>query len=197
MLKVGITGGIGTGKTLVCKVFSTLGVPVYYTDDRARWLQINHPSVIEKTKALLGENAYTKEGQLNKKYISNRVFEDKNLLIQLNEIVHPAVFEDLAKWYAQHQSYAYTLKESALTFESGKFKELDKIILVTSPLELRIQRILARDKHRSKSDIENIIKNQWSDEQKKALSHYLIENDEQKSVICQVLAIHNSLLEQV
>ena len=145
MLKVGITGGIGSGKTTVCRIFETLGVPVYYADDAAKWLMANDAGLQNNIRSLLGEEAYFPEGQLNKAFISGKIFNNPDAKQALEQIVHPAVFAHFSAWLLNQKS-PYILKEAALLIESGSYKTLDKIICVTAPQHLRIARVMQRDK---------------------------------------------------
>jgi len=193
MLKVGVTGGIGSGKSTVLHFFSVLGVPVYDSDSRSRWLQENNPKIIEETKLLLGNDAYLADNKLNKPYIANKVFSDKATLEKLNAIVHPRVFEDSVNWYCQNEKHTYVIKESALLFESGMYKNLDKVISVVAPIEMRMERIKKRDSYRTNQEINAIISKQTTDEEKIKKSDFVIVNDETQLLISQVLAIHQLL----
>lgn len=188
MKKVGITGGIGSGKSLVSRIFHVLGVPVYDADSRARWLTNNSPAVVSAVKALLGEDAYV-NGQLNRPKVASLVFPNPDLLTQLNHIVHPAVGADFTQWCIE-QEYPYVLKEAALMFESGSHRSLDSVIHVTAPQELRIRRVLSRDPHRTEEEVRNIIARQMSPEDMAAKSDFQIVNDESTMLIPQVLDLH-------
>lgn len=192
MLRVGITGGIGSGKTTVCQIFATLGIPIYYADVRAKELMVADAEVIQQIKSLFGDDAYHK-GQLNRKYIADRVFHDKNLLQQLNAIVHPAVFQDTLNWYQTHHDKAYTLYEAAIMYESGSYKLLDKIITVFAPLEDRIERTIQRD-HISREEVLERIDKQLPEEEKMKRADFIIYNDHSQPLIEQVLTIHGQLL---
>lgn len=194
MLKVGITGGIGSGKTTVCKIFATLGVPIYYADDNAKALMIKDADVIHQIKKIFGADAYFDNGELNRKHIAAKAFVDSSLLQQLNAIVHPAVFNDTLKWYQQHQHYPYTLYEAAIMYESGSYKLLDKIITVFAPIEDRIERTIKRD-NISRTEVLDRINKQLSDEEKVKRADFVIYNDHSQPLIEQVISIHNSLLE--
>ena len=191
MLKVGITGGIGSGKTTVCKMFETLGIPVYYADDRAKWLMTRAPEIRRAIIELFGAQAYENE-QLNRAYIAGIVFKDPDKLKQLNAIVHPAVKKDGQAWQEQQKNIPYTLKEAALIFESGSFKDLDKVITVFAPEELRIQRILARDQTTEEA-VKARMDQQMPEEEKIARADFVIYNDGVHSLIRQVYAIHEQL----
>ena len=140
---IGITGGIGAGKSIVSKVFETLGIPKYDADTRAKWLMNNNQKLVDSIRKLFGNNAY-QNGELDRKFIASKAFEDKTLLEQLNQLVHPAVSKDFTEWANQHHT-PYLLKEAALIFETGSYKDLDKIITVTAAEPIRIQRVMKRD----------------------------------------------------
>lgn len=197
MFKVGITGGIGSGKSTVAKIFGALGIPCYQADLRAKKVIERNASVREAIIKLLGNEAYHADGKYNAPWVSKQVFNNQNLLQQLNAIVHPAVGDDFEKWLAQQKNnqLKYILKEAALLFEAGTYKTLDAVILVKAPLTLRMHRLLARDKHRTEAEIMKIINSQWSDEQKQAMAQFVVENDEQHSLIKQVLQIHQAILQ--
>lgn len=191
MLKVGITGGIGSGKSTVCKIFEALGIPVYYADDRAKWLMVHHPALRHAITQLFGEQAYEEE-KLNRAYIAQIAFNNPKKLQKLNAIVHPAVHQDGVNWNNQQTGVPYTLKEAALIFESGSYKQLDKVITVFAPKELRIQRIMARD-NSSREAIEARMSKQMPEEEKLERADFIIYNDGRQSLIKQVLAIHEQL----
>ena len=193
MKKVGITGGIGSGKTTVCALFKTLGIPVYNADERAKWLMNHDADVMRSVKELIGDEAYDSEQMANSKLIASIVFRDKKLLDALNQIIHPAVAKDGESWYAAQQAHAYVLKESALMFETEIYKDMDKNILVISPEALRIERVRKRD-HSSVEAIKERMNHQMSDEEKIPLADYIIHNDTDHSLIEQVIAIHKKLL---
>ncbi len=195
MLKVGITGGIGSGKTLVCKLFETLGIPVYYADDRAKYLMTHNAELVAAIKASFGEEAYV-NGELNRAYLSEKVFNNPEALAQLNALVHPAVRKDTEQWQLQQADKPYTLREAALLFESGSYKALDKIIVVTAPKSLRIARVMKRDGFTAEQ-VEARMKNQLPEEEKVAKADFIINNDEQHPLIEQVMALHQKLLMQV
>jgi dephospho-CoA kinase len=191
MITVGITGGIGSGKTIICRIFSVLGVPVYNADHEAKELY-SLPAVQKELKKNFGEKLFDKEGNLDKKKMAELIFGDEDSLKQVNAIIHPKVIKHFNEW-RKKQSSAYILKEAAILFESGTYKDCDKIILITAPAEMRIRRILQRDE-RTRKGVEQIIAHQWTDEKKKQLSDFIITNDETKLVIPQVLDIHEKLL---
>jgi dephospho-CoA kinase len=196
MLKIGLTGGIGSGKTTVAKIFSTLGVPVYNADSEAKKLLQQHPPLISAVKALLGEEAYTTDQKLNTAFIASQVFNNAPLLEQYNALVHPYVFAHSESWFKQHENAPYVLKEAAILIESGHYQSMDYIIGVRAPLPLRIIRIQQRDKV-STTSIQERIKNQMSDEERSQYCHFLIDNDELQSLISQVWDIHQTLLQNI
>ena len=183
MLNIGITGGIGVGKTTVCRIFETLNIPVYYSDDRAKRLMTGNKKVKSAIKELFGDKAYYRNGRLNRKYISGRAFQDKTLLDALNQIVHPAVFEDATKWF-QSQKAPYVLQEAALLVESGRYKMFDKLIVVSAPEQVKIDRVMRRDR-KTKKEIEMIIAKQMPDRAKIKKADFVIINDGQTSLIPQ------------
>ncbi len=192
MLKVGITGGIGSGKTTVCQIFATLGIPIYYADVRAKELMVSDADLIQQIKKLFGENAYL-NGELNRKYIAEKAFHDKNLLQQLNTIVHPAVFQNTLNWFQTHHNKAYTLYEAAIMFESGSYKLMDKMISVFAPLEDRISRTMKRD-HISREEVLERVDKQMPEEEKMKRADFVIYNDHSQPLIQQVLTIHQQLI---
>lgn len=194
MLKIGITGGIGSGKTTICKVFETLGVPVFYADTVAKEIMVNDQVLIEGVKATFGPESYFQDGTLNNKYIANIVFNSETELLKLNQLVHPAVFRAFDTWVANLKAdIPYVLKEAALLFESGSYKMCDKNILVTAPLELKLQRVMERDKVIA-DQVRARMDKQFTDEQKMKMADHLIHNDENNSLILQVLELHHSFL---
>jgi dephospho-CoA kinase len=191
-LSIGITGGIGSGKTLISRIFRNLGIPVYYSDERARYLMNYEENLIMEIRKTFGPDSFLK-GTLNREYLAKEVFGHKEKLEQLNQLVHPAVQQDFSIWQTRQKHAPYSLKEAALLFETGSYRELDRTILVIAPENLRIERILLRDPHRSDADVKKIIASQMADEDKRKLADYIILNDENKLVIPQVIKIHKSL----
>lgn len=192
-LQIGITGGIGSGKSMVCRLFACLDVPVYDADTRAKWLTTNDPDVKNAVIALLGTEAYTAEGEYNRPYVSSRVFNHEDLLKKLNAIIHPAVGKDTAAWVARHSHFPYVVKEAAIMNMAGEGNSLDYVIVVDAPAELRIIRILKRDK-RSEEEIRAIIARQVSDEERQKIADFKIKNDDTTALIPQVLALHKEFL---
>ncbi len=186
MIIIGLTGGIGSGKTTVAKAFSKLGVPVYIADDEAKHLMHKSKVIKKKLVDLFGENAYF-NGALNRPFIANIIFSDKDYLKKMNAIIHPEVAKHFEKWVAK-QNTAYVIKEVAILFENGGDKTCDFIITVIAPLDIRIERLLKRDST-SKEKIEAIMKNQWTDEEKIKESHFVIENIDMVNTKTQVLNV--------
>ena len=195
MLRIGITGGIGSGKTTVCAIFSTLGIPIYNSDERAKKIMMENQSVVNKLKAQFGSTIYFEDGSINRVLLSQIVFNDKEQLTKLNEIVHPAVFEDMIKWYAENQNYKYVLQEAAIMYESGSYKMLDKTILVYADQEIRIERVMKRDKVDRIAVLARMDK-QMPESEKLKLADFLIYNNGE-SLIDQVMKLHHTILELV
>lgn len=190
MKVIGLTGGIGSGKTTVAKIFETMGVPVYYSDDSAKKIYFNG-DIKSKVIALLGKEAYINDTQINKNYISSKLFSNTALLKEINAIIHPAVATDFDQW-KQKQKTSFVLKESAILFETGIYKNVDKTILVVAPEQLRIERICKRD-GLSKEEVQRRFKNQWNDTEKTKLATWLIHNDEVQSLIGQCLILKEKI----
>lgn len=191
MIKVGITGGIGSGKTTVCKIFESLGVPVYYADDRAKKIMTSDKTLKADLIHLLGEECYFKNGRLNRKYIGAKVFKNKSLLKKLNKLVHPAVLKDGENWFNK-QKGIMALKEAALLIESGSYLYLDKLVVVTAPEKVRLQRVMERD-NLSKEAVKEKMKNQLTDDEFLKYADFRIINDGKKLLIPQVRKIYNAI----
>jgi dephospho-CoA kinase len=196
MLKIGITGGIGTGKTTACKLFEKYNIPVYYADDRAKWLMNNNPLIREALLEAFGEEVFDENNQLNRPYLGQLIFNDQTQLDLINSIVHPAVREDGAQWQIiQEENEApYSLKEAALLFESGSYQFLDKIIVVTAPEELRIQRVMQRDNIDQKAVLARIQK-QMPQQEKEAKADFILENISLVELEKQVALLHKKILQ--
>jgi dephospho-CoA kinase len=193
-LWIGITGGIGSGKSTVCRIFQLLGIPIYSADERAKWLMAHDPDLRADISQAFGSDSYLLDGTVNRTYLSEVVFSNPEKVQQINGLVHPAVGRDFKRW-AQGQDTPYLLKEAALLFETGAYKELDKVINVSSPLKIRVARILMRDPHRDEAQVNQIINQQLPDEEKNSLADYVIKNTDNKLLIPQVLAIHKKICE--
>lgn len=189
---VGLTGGIGSGKTTVANLFNKLGVPIYVSDIEAKRIMVTNTKVITAIKNLLGDEAYNEKNELNRSYISEQVFKNKSLLNDLNSIVHPAVAEDFLNWY-KDQEAEYVIKESAILFESGSFENCDSVITVTAPLEERINRVILRDKVTKKQVLHRVM-NQLSDEDKIDRSNFIIINKTLEETEGQVEKINAQIL---
>jgi dephospho-CoA kinase len=189
MKRIGITGGIGSGKTTVCKIFESLGIPVYYADDRAQVLMTENKKLVDEIKKLIGDKSYFEDGSLNRQYIASVVFKNKNKLEQLNSLVHPAVAKDGILWQQSQSVVPYTLKEAALLIESGSFQALDYLITVWAPKETRIQRVIKRD-NITRHEVEARIDKQIPEFEKLRLAQFVIINDGKKSLVQQVQKLH-------
>ena len=193
---IGITGGIGSGKSLICKIFSTMNIPIYDADSRAKYLINNDLSLKNLIKNLLGENAYLPTGIYNRKWVASQVFNNPDLLKQLNSLVHPYVHKDSHDWVKKYSKSPFLIYEAALMKAAGDNNMFDKVIVVNAPLNLRIQRIQVRDK-RSEQEIKDIIARQISDEERLKIADYVIENDDKEPVLEQVLELYEIIVGQV
>ncbi len=191
MKVIGLTGGIGSGKTTVATFFVELGVPVYNSDKKAKMLMNTSEVLILQIKELLGEKSYV-NGELNRKYIASKIFNNKELLQKLNAIVHPAVRKDFLNW-VKAQKTKYVIQETALLFENNSTSLYDAIILVTAPEDVRVARVLSRDRT-NKQAILARINNQLKDEDKIPKANFVLENINLEETKDKVLALHKSLL---
>lgn len=191
-LQIGITGGIGSGKTLVSKIFACLGIPIYDADSHAKELMTTDGILVSQIKKEFGDLSYLSDGTLNRKYLGEVVFNKQERLDVLNKLVHPRVGENYTQWVKRHNNKAYVLKEAALLFETGSYQALDKIIVVHAPEEVRIKRVIHRD-GRAEQQVREIIRKQMSEEEKLKRADFIIYNDESSLIIPQVLALHNRL----
>jgi dephospho-CoA kinase len=192
MHKIGITGGIGAGKSTVARIFGVLGIPVYQADHRAKFLMASDPDIRELIIRLLGKAAYLDDHRLNTAWIASQVFSDPWQLSRLNGIVHPAVEKDYLDWHHQHVGLPYTLKEAALIFDAGSYLSLDATIVVLADEAVRIDRVMHRD-HLSLQAVRQRIEQQWPESRRKLLADYTIDNNGHQALIPQVLAIHREL----
>lgn len=189
MLKIGITGNIGSGKTTVSKVFELLGIPVFNADDAAKGVMITDDVLINGIKSAFGEISYFDDGTLNRKHIAEIVFNDKKQLARLNSLVHPATFRAFNAWVKTISGVPYVLKEAALLFESDAHKFCDYSIMVQAPFETRLKRVMQRDGV-TRDEVEKREANQFPEEKKARLSDHIIVNDDKQLVIPQVLELH-------
>jgi len=174
-------------------MFALLGAPVYDSDARAKWVMRHDESLRKELIAAYGSETFTKAGELNRAYLAPLVFNDPERLEQLNGMVHPHVGKDFAAWAASHSAKPYILKEAALMYESEAWKQMDQIITVYAPLDVRIRRLLQRDTHRTEADIKAIIDKQLSEEERMSRANHIIYNDGQQPIIPQVLKLHEQL----
>lgn len=194
-LKIGITGGIGVGKSTVCSIFEQLGVPVYYADIRAKQLMHESADLKKSIRQAFGWDTYDKKDNLNRAYLAKIVFNDPVQLNVLNSLVHPAVFRDYHDWVEKMAlaRHPYSIKEAALMFETDSYKQMDKIIVVTCPINIRIERIMKRD-HMKRDEVLKRIENQLSDKERLERANFLIKNSGKDSLILQCLNIHKQIL---
>jgi len=190
----GITGGIGSGKSTVSEMFGLLGIPVYDADSRARWLMNHKPTLVSAIKDLLGEEAYSLQGQLDRPRVAARVFNDPDLLSRLNALVHPAVYADLLEWASLplQQEAPYLIQESAILFEENLVDRFEAVILVCAPEALRIRRVMERDGV-PEENVRKRMEYQWPDDRKIPLSDYVLFNDGRRPLIRQVLDVDRML----
>ncbi len=192
MKKIGITGGIGSGKSTACRIFAMLGAAVYNSDREARRLMNLDPRLIRQISSLFGPQAY-KDGRLNRPYIASSVFQDPDLLAQLNEIVHPAVAADFQQW-SLHQLAPYVLEESAILFEAGADRLMDATVAVIAPEELRIQRTCLRD-GTDETSVRARIARQMDDDERTSRADYILIADEHRLLIPQIIELHNLFIQ--
>lgn len=191
MIVIGLTGGIGSGKSTVAAMFQELGVPVYDSDKRAKFLMNTSEVINKQLVELLGKEAYVK-GKLNRSYIAEKVFNDSELLAKLNNIVHPVVRQDFIDW-TKNQESCYVIQETALLFENKSQELYDDVILVTAPKEVRIERVLGRD-NSTREQVKARMNNQLDDEIKLELANFIIENTDLERTREKVLQVHASIL---
>jgi dephospho-CoA kinase len=190
MLKVGITGGIGSGKSVVCQVFTTLGIPVFNADDAARYLMEHDDALVLNISQLLGNEVYT-NGKLNRDKVSAIIYKDQEKLRELNELVHPATIS-YAKQWIDRQTTPYTIKEAAIFFESGSDKDMDVMVGVQAPQELRIARAMSRGSL-TREQVLSIIVRQMDEDEKMSRCDHVIINDDQQAILPQILKLHQLL----
>ena len=188
---IGLTGGIGSGKSTVARLFADLGVPIYIADERAKQLMNTSKVIKRELIALFGSKAYTTEG-LDRHFIASKIFSNKELLQKMNAIVHPKVGTDFRRWLKE-QKASYVIKEAAIIFEHNQQSQYDYIITVTTPLDERVQRVMKRD-NKTKEHIMAVVNNQLSDEEKIKLSHFIIVNQQLEETKKQVEILHQKLI---
>ena len=193
MKRIGITGGIGSGKTTVCEIFKSMGIHVYDADNKAKKLMNHNKALKAQIKSILGPAAYHRNGRLNRAFVASKIFADKKLLTKINKVVHPAVNQDALTWFKLLEKSPYALYEAALLVENGSYASFDKLIVVTAPEELRIERVMKRDKT-SKAAVQARMKNQLPEKAKVKVADYIIVNDGKESLIEQVVHVHRELV---
>ena len=191
MLKVGITGGIGSGKSYVCQVFNALGIPVFNADDTARYLMEHDPALVQQVTTLLGSNVYI-AGKLDRPAVAAIVFNEPGKLHQLNALVHPATIRYANEWFGK-QDAPYVIKEAAIFFESGSYTDMDVMIGVSAPKELRIARAIHRG-NLTREKVLSIIAQQMDEDEKMSRCNHVIINDDATAVLPRVLKLHELLL---
>jgi len=189
--KIGITGGIGSGKTTVCMIFETLGIPVYYADSRAKQLMNTDPALKAALSEYFGNNIYN-DGGLERRKLANIIFNDKTALEKVNSWVHPAVARDFEQWCTR-QTSPYVLEEAAVIFENNLAHRFDKVILVTAPDSIRIVRVCTREQITPEA-VRQRMTNQWPEEKKMAMADFTVYNDNIRLITPQVMEIHRQLL---
>ena len=193
MLKVGITGGIGSGKSTITSLFHDLGVPIYNSDERAKWLLSNDVDLIDQIKILFGQESYS-NNKLNRAHIANIVFQDNDMLKELNAIVHPLVKIDFENWLLLQKKEPLVIKEAAILIESGAYKELDVLIVVLADKKTRIKRVINRD-NVSKEDVEKRMETQISDSERLKFANFsVVNNTDQSNLKMQVGELYKQLL---
>lgn len=186
-VKIGVTGGIGSGKSVICRIFNVLGIPVFDADTEAKRLMTHDTALVDAIRAEFGDRAYHPDGTLNRAYLAGQVFNNEERLKKLNALVHPVAIRAGEEW-VMRQEAPYTIKEAALLFESGSFKLNDYTILVTAPLSLRIERVMKRDGITAEQ-VKARMERQWPEEEKRRLADFVIVNDGVQALIPQVLEL--------
>ncbi|GET28430.1 dephospho-CoA kinase [Prolixibacter sp. SD074] len=188
MKQIGITGGIGSGKSSICNAFQLLGAPVYEADAEAKKLQDENQEIKRGLIALFGPSIYFGNGKLNRKKLAGFIFSEKSSLNKVNQLVHPVVHAHYKHWLTVNSHVPYIIYEAAILFESGFYKDMDEVILVTAPEEMRIARVVNRDKL-TPEEVKSRVRNQWPEDEKRKLADYIIENDNSSLVIPQVIEL--------
>ena len=193
MLKVGLTGGIGSGKSVISKVFEILGIPVYNSDNVAKYLINNLPIIKEKLIYEFGNEVFDQNGNLNQQFLAQLVFNSPGKLNILNSIIHPEVREDFVKWLNSKNEFPYIIKEAAIIVESETYKELDYLIVVTALEKEKIKRVMERD-NCSENEVKQRMKNQLPDAEKIKVADFIINNNENEMILKQIISIHNQII---
>jgi len=188
---LGITGGIGSGKSVVCRVFSILGAPVFSADDEARFIMERDNNIMNEVEKVAGEKVY-ENGILDRRKLAHIIFRDRNKLAAVNRIVHPAVFENFRRWKERNKS-PLVIFESAILFESGSYKYTDRVLNLNAPVEIRIKRVMERNRL-SEEEVVERINNQWSDEQRTEMSDYNINNSGKEMILPSILRIYREMI---
>ncbi len=191
VLQIGVTGGIGTGKTFVCSLFAAKGIPVFDADSRAKLIYTEDLSLKESILEKFSKQAYKPDGSFDKEWMASQVFGNDDALKQLNDLVHPAVFNDYKSWVKKNLNASYLVKEAALMFESNSHLMMHKIIAVTAPLELRMERIMKRDPNRSREQILTIIHKQLPEDAKCQMADFCIDNNGQTNIKAEIDRLHD------
>lgn len=193
MKHLAVTGNLGSGKSTACRLFESFGIPVYYSDARAKKLMADDAGVVHKIKTLLGNAAYSAAGELDRSFVASKIFDDQSLLTKMNSIVHPAVREDYMSWRNAQNNTPFTIQESALTFEIGAEKIMDYVILVYAPEDLMVTRGMQRDGV-SEESIRARLNKQMSQDLKAERSDFIINNGLTDSLLFQIMILHQKIL---
>jgi len=194
-LLVGLTGGIGVGKSFCAKIFEWLAVPIYNSDIEAKKIMMEDVEVKEAIIKLCGPNSYGQDGALNRGHIASVIFADNRVLAQINAIVHPAVRSHFRKWSSDQTEVKYVIQESALIFETGSYKSFDKIVVVDAPIHIRIERTISRD-NSTEEQVRDRISKQYDQEEKVKLADFVLHNDGKQMIIPQILRVHSTIMSQ-
>ncbi len=192
MIKVALTGNMGSGKSVICNFFEMLDVPVFYADNEAKKLY-EKPEILKKIKILFGNEVFTSDGSINKKALANKVFSDEEKLKEVNKVIHPEVYKMFDQWTKRHKNKPYCIQEAAIIFETGGYKRFDKTIIVYAPEEILIERVMNRDGI-SRREVQERLKNQMDQERKKELADYLLPNDNSMLLLPRIMEIHAELI---
>jgi len=191
MLKIGLTGNIGSGKTWTCQIFEALGVPVFYADLQARKI-LNHPNTTIEISKIFGNHLINDQNEIDRKALAAIVFTNPEELQKLNQLIHPKLRQAFKEWAIQHQTHKYVIQEAAILFENGFDKMMDKNICIAAPKELRLERVIKRDQT-NREDVLSRMANQWSDGRKEKAANFVVYNDGLQMVLPQILKIHEYL----